>query len=117
MIGMTPQDDQLGFVDHLAGSDVTALGYLTGPGLFEYPVTYAVVDGRAIHDGCIDMGPADAVAAEAEVIAQRRALRSTVAYAGAAAGESALDVHEAGVGLPGDSTFLWTNGQVAYEID
>ena len=115
---MTPQDDQqLGYVDHMAGSDVTALGYLTGPGLFEHPVTYAVVDGRAIHDGCIDMGPADAVAAEAAEVAQRRALRTTVAFAGASEGESGLDVHEAGVGLPGDSTFLWTNGQVAYEID
>ena len=115
---MTPQDDRpLGYVDHMAGSDVTALGYLTGPGLFEHPVTYAVVDGRAIHDGCIDMGPADAVAAEAAEVAQRRALRTTVAFAGASEGESGLDVHEAGVGLPGDSTFLWTNGQVAYEID
>ena len=100
---MNPEDDrQLGVVDHMAGSDVTALGYLTGPGLFEFPVTYSVVDGRAIHDGCIDMGPADEVAAQAEEIGRRRALEKTVAYAGATDGDSATDVHEAGVGLPGD---------------
>ena len=67
----TPQDDdrQLGFIDHMTGSDVTAIGYLTGPGLFEHPVTYSVVNGRAIYEGCIDMGPADEVAAQAVEIA------------------------------------------------
>ena len=101
----------------MAGSDVTAVGYLTGPGLFEQPVTYAVVDGRAIYEGCIDMGPADEVAAQAEEIAQRRALRLTTAFAGSSDGAAPGDVSTSGVGLPGDSTFLWTNGRVAYEID
>ena len=79
---MNPQDDrQLGVIDHMAGSDVTAVGYLTGPGLFEQPVTYAVVDGRAIYDGCIDMGAADEVAAQAEEIAAGRELRLTTAFA------------------------------------
>jgi hypothetical protein len=43
----------------------------------------------------------------------------TVAFAGSTDGavRNAPDVHEAGIGLPGDSTFLWTNGRVAYEID
>jgi hypothetical protein len=115
---MNPQDDrQLGVIDHMAGSDVTAVGYLTGPGLFEQPVTYAVVDGRAIYDGCIDMGPADEVAAQAEEIAERRVLRLTTAFAGSSNGGSPGDVSTSGVGLPGDSTFLWTNGRVAYEVD
>jgi hypothetical protein len=120
MIRMNPQDDlQLGVIDHMAGSDVTAVGYLTGPGLFEFPVVYSVVDGRAIHEGCIDMGPADEVAAQAQEVAQRRAVRLTVAFAGSTDGvvPNSPDVHEAGIGLPGDSTFLWTNGRVAYEID
>jgi hypothetical protein len=109
MIRMNPQDDlQLGVIDHMAGSDVTAVGYLTGPGVFEFPVVYSVVDGRAIHEGCIDMGPADEVAVQAQEIAQRRAVRLTVAFAGSTDGavRNAPDVHEAGIGLPGDSTFL-----------
>ena len=116
---MNPQDDmQLGVIDHMAGSDVTALGYLTGPGLFEHPVVYAVVDGRAIHEGCIDMGPADEVAADAERIGARRALRLTTAFAGSTEGDlSGSPDLQAGIGLPGDSTFLWENGRVAYEID
>ena len=117
MISMNPQDDrQLGVVDHMTGSDVTAVGYLTGPGLFEFPVTYSVVGDRAIHEGCIDMGPAAEVAAQAVEIAQRQALLKTTAYAGATDGESAPDFNVLGIGLPGDSTFLWTNGRVAYEI-
>lgn len=114
---MSTHDDdrQLGVTDHMAASDVTGHGFLTGPGLLEFPVQYAVVDGRAIHEGCIDMGPVAEVEAEARAIAERRALRLTTARAGAEDGAPDGVTH--GIGLPADSGFLWTDGRVAYEID
>jgi len=114
-------DQQLGVTDHMAHGSETGEGYLSGPGLVEFPVTYVVVDGRAIHDGCIDMGPVEQVRAEAEEIGRRRAVRQTVAYAGSD-GPSGRDgvvpddvAH--GLGLPGDSQFLWTNGRMAWAVD
>src|SRR3712207_6046931 len=116
MVGMSTDDDrQLGVIDHMAASPVSGSGFLTGPGLVEHPVRFAVVDGRAIHDGCIDMGPVEEVEAEAAEIARRRELRLTTAFAGGEDG--ALTVGPLGIGLPTDSSFLWTNGQVAYAVD
>jgi hypothetical protein len=118
MVGMSTDDDrQLGVIDHMAAGPVTGRGFLTGPGLVDHPVEYAVVDGRAIHEGCIDLGPVDQVAAEAVEVARRRELRLTTAYAGSADGAAAPGVGPLGIGEPTDSSFLWTNGQVAYSID
>jgi hypothetical protein len=120
MVGMSNDDGvQLGTTDHMAGSDVTARGYLTGPGLVEFPVEYAVVDGRAIHEGCIDMGPAEQVAAAAVEIAARREIRQTTVFAGSTAGEDGVRPggDARGTGLPGTSQFLWTDGRVAYSVD
>jgi hypothetical protein len=109
------EDRQPGSIDHMAASPVSGSGFLTGPGLYEHPVRYAVVDGRAIHDGCIDMGPAEQVAAEAVETARRRELRLTTAFAGSEDG--AVPPGARGIGEPTSSQFLWTNGQVAYTID
>ncbi len=117
------RDEQQDVPDHLAGSDVTGRGFLTGPGLHEFPVEYAVVDGVAIYDGCIDMGPVEEVSAEAEQIAAGQ-VRATTWFAGGGAdgggtdGSSAADeVVALGVGLPQSSSFLWTGGRVVYQID
>lgn len=109
------EDRQPGSIDHMAASPVSGSGFLTGPGLYEHPVRYAVVDGRAIHDGCIDMGPAEQVAAEAVETARRRELRLTTAFAGSEDG--AVPPGARGIGEPTSSQFLWTNGQVAYTVD
>lgn len=111
----TDDDRQLGVIDHMAASPVSGSGFLTGPGLVEHPVRYAVVDGRAIHDGCIDMGPVEEVEAQAAEVARRRERRLTTAFAGSEDG--ATTVGPLGIGLPTDSSFLWTNGQVAYAVD
>jgi hypothetical protein len=108
-------DVQLGVTDHLAGSPVTGHGYLTGPGLVEEPVTYNVVDGHAIHDGCIDLGPVEEVAAEADRIAAEHEVRDTTYFAGEDPGHVPDDV-ELGIGLPANSSFLWTNARVAYQV-
>jgi hypothetical protein len=116
MVGMSTDDDrQLGVIDHMAASPVSGSGFLSGPGLVEHPVRYAVVDGRAIHDGCIDMGPVEEVEAETAEVMRRRELRLTTAYAGSENG--AVPTGPLGIGLPTDSGFLWTNGQVAYAVD
>ncbi len=115
-------DQQLGLIDHMAHGSETGQGYLSGPGLVEFPVQYVVVDGRAIHEGCIDMGPVEQVRADAEEISRRRAVRQTVAYAGSEGPGSGRDGTipdevSHGLGLPGDSDFLWTNGRVAWAVD
>ena len=50
----------------MASSQKTGRGYLTGPGLYEFPVDYVVVDGLAIHAGCIELGTVEEVEAEAQ---------------------------------------------------
>lgn len=104
--------------DHLAGSSETGRGYLTGPGLFEFPVDYAVVGGHAIHEGCIDLGPVEEVEREAQRINAANENRKTTEAAGGddnAAGPGSPNV-ALGVGLPTTSGFLWTNGVVPYTI-
>jgi hypothetical protein len=93
-------------------------GYLTGPGADQLPVQYTVIDGIALFAGCIDMGPVEEVEAEAADI---RALSQADA-------EDAVHVEEdpirsmdqlvelQGVGLPTNSSFLWTNGRVPFAI-
>ena len=104
--------------DHMAASHKTGRGYLTGPGLFEFPVEYVVVDGHAIHEGCIDLGPVEAVEAEAERIRSKYLNRRTT-EAGTFDKDSSEQIpslEERGVGLPTTSSFLWTNGVVPYTI-
>ncbi len=115
-----PTDIETGMADasydaEMASSGDVRTGYLTGPGIFQLPVEYNVVDGIALWGGCIDMGPVDEVEAEA---ARIRA---------ATQGKAEPDLHSEedqadettlfGVGLPGTSSFLWPNGRVPYAIN
>jgi hypothetical protein len=79
----------------VASTDVRH-GYLSGPGFTDAPVTYSVVEGIAVYDGCIDMGPVDDVE------------RYTAEF-------EADDTR--GIGVPPDSAFLWPNGVVPFVID
>ncbi|NUT93186.1 MAG: hypothetical protein HOY78_14300 [Saccharothrix sp.] len=90
----------------MAASREVRTGFLSGPGFVDKPVRYSVVDGIALYQGCIDMGPVE----EVEVAAAR--LRP---------GEPA-DVGQPpsellGIGLPSDSDMLWPNGVVPFVID
>ena len=64
---------------------------------------YSVVQGRAIFNGCIELGSVSTVEEHAE---QVRAL--------AAVGQ---EVGVEGIGLPADSAFLWPNGVVPFVVD
>ncbi len=70
-------------------------GYLSGPGFADAPVNFSVIEGRAIYDGCIDMGSVEAVEAYA----------------------AEIDGGTRGIGLPTDSAFLWPGGVVPFVID
>jgi hypothetical protein len=87
--------------DMVASADVRA-GFLSGPGFTDVPVKYSVVDGRAIFQGCIDMGAVDEVERQAERIRARR---------------DGDQIGVQGIGLPADSAFLWTNGVVPFVVD
>lgn len=90
-----PADETQENPELLASDDVrTAL--ISGLTFGTRAVQYAVVDGRAIFEGDIDLGSVD------EVEAATSAMRG-------------LTIAE-GVVLPG-SQFRWPNGQVPYEID
>ncbi|MGH3940472.1 MAG: M12 family metallopeptidase [Pseudonocardiaceae bacterium] len=90
----------------------THTGYLSGPGFVDVAVRYVVEDGRAIFDGCIDMGPVEQVEAHAAQVQAR------LAAAAAAQSESGVPpVQISGIGLPPDSDFLWTNGVVPFIVD
>ncbi|MGH4026773.1 MAG: M12 family metallopeptidase [Pseudonocardiaceae bacterium] len=97
--------------EELVGSRTVRTGYLSGPGFVDAPVRYSVVNGLAIYNGCIDMGPADEVEAHA---AQVRA-RLTATTSDADSGVPPTEMK--GVGLPPDSGFLWTNGVVPFVVD
>jgi hypothetical protein len=107
-------DSALSADEHMATGNNTGRGYLTGPGLHEFPVEYAIVDGHAIHEGCIDLGTVEQVEAEAEQIRAVRLSRQTTEAAGSDKVPGKVEVK--GVGLPTDSAFLWTDGVVPYTI-
>jgi len=135
-----PEGDDIVANGEFVGSRDVRTGYLSGPGFEDATVRYNVVDGIAIFDGCIDMGPAEEVAAYAEA---KRAASSRQADAGgsgpgspgsggagaaaAAAGDGASadgaaqaqapPIEMFGVGLRPDSSFLWTNGVVPFTVD
>jgi hypothetical protein len=103
----------------LVTGDEVHTGYLTGPGVDHLPVQYVVVDGIALFAGCIDLGPADQVAAAAERYEQEAlASRSDPVHGEDAEAEATAPGMELlGVGLPTNSSFLWPNGRVAFTID
>ncbi|MEQ9358051.1 M12 family metallopeptidase [Coleofasciculus chthonoplastes] len=111
-----PKVDLVGSVDeHMATSEETGRGYLTGPGLYEFPVDYVVVDGVCIHEGCIDIGSPEEVKAEAERIRAKHLRQQTTEAAGSEDVTNEPEVQR-GIGLPTTSSFLWTNGVVPYTI-
>lgn len=101
--------------EHMATSKETRKGYLTGPGLHEFPVDYVVVDGLAIHEGCIELGTAEEVEAQAERIHAVHSCQKMTEVGGSTHDLAEPDV-QMGVGLPSTSSFLWTNGIVPYTI-
>jgi hypothetical protein len=114
--------------ESLAGSEFVAsrevrTGYLSGPGFVDTPVRYSVVDGVAIFDGCIDMGPAEEVAARAERIRATRNTQESNGGSGPGSPGATIGADQAepiemkGVGLPPDSAFLWTDGIVPFVVD
>jgi hypothetical protein len=114
--------DYVAAEDHMAKSRETGRGYLTGPGIYQLPVDYAIVNGLAIHEGCIELGTVEAVEAEAERIRAERFQQQTVVAVGAsgvtrdADAPSQPDLVQLGIGLPTTSSFLWTDGIVPYTI-
>ncbi len=101
--------------EHQIANNGIGRGYLTGPGLYEFPVDYEVIDGIAIHEGCIALGPVEEVEEQASQIRAKHANKNTIASAGHE--ETARDDFDlAGVGIPPDSALLWTNGIIPYSI-
>jgi hypothetical protein len=91
---------------------VTSAGAAASPALASSSTRSGtrVVDGRLIHDGCIDLGPVEEVEAEA----------AEVAPPGTGPDHSLHRQRERrrrhgrlGIGLPTDSSYLWTDGRVA----
>lgn len=101
--------------DHMATGGEIGKGYLTGPGLHEHPVDFHMVDGRCLHEGCIDMGSVEEVEAETRRVEQATdTLRSATPVS--ADGEAEGPDIQMGVGLPTGSSYLWTNGVVPYTV-
>lgn len=109
-----PRDDRIVTDHQMVTSHDLRIGYLNGPGIHELPVTYAVVNGLAIHEGCIELGPVAKVEAEAARIRQSHLARAEQPASGDGAQPSGDE--QKGVGLPSDSSFLWTNGIVPYTV-
>jgi len=100
--------------ESVASTDVRT-GYLSGPGFVDALVRYSVVKGTAIFDGCIDMGPVEEVERHADEV--RAGLATTAAQPPAGAEVADGPITLMGVGLPPDSSFLWTNCVVPFSID
>jgi hypothetical protein len=91
-------------------------GFMSGPGFTDVPVRYAVVDGRAIFNGCIDMGSVEEVEQRAATV--RDALAQSATQSADTGGQAADTTPEMmGIGLPPDSSYLWPNGVVPFVID
>ena len=108
--------------NHMASSPKTGQGYLSGPGLHEYPVTYAVVDGIALHAGCIDLGPAEAVEAEAVRIRESHQKRQADLISEALPITTAVEDIQRGIGCrptlltSGPMASFLTPSPAAYQI-
>ena len=101
--------------DHMAMEGEIGKGYLTGPGLREHQVDFQVVDGRCLHEGCIDMGSVEEVESETRRVEQDKEALHSATPANADGADEGSDV-QMGVGLPTGSSFLWTNGVVPYTV-
>ncbi len=118
-----PESDEFPAGSEFVASSDVHTGYLSGPGFVDVPVRYSVVDGIAIYDGCIDMGPAAEVAARAERIRTIRAAQLSNGGSGPGSPGVLTGVDHAdpiemmGIGLTPDSPFLWTDGVVPFVID
>jgi len=98
-------------------SDIRS-GYLTGPGVDHLPVRYSVIDGRAIFDGCIDMGPVESVEADADAFRSAHAEHlSSPLHADEPEHLGDPELVLSGVGLPTTSAFLWPNCIVPFTIN
>lgn len=95
-----------------AASKDVRTGYLSGPGFVDEPVRYSVVNGIALFQGCIDMGPVDEVEARA---AEVRGQLSSLAPQ--ADGRPPVPLEMKGIGVPTNSQFLWPNGVVPFVVD
>ena len=99
-----------------SSSDIRS-GILTGPGVDHLPVRYSVIDGRAIFDGCIDLGPVETVEAEAAALRSAHAESfSSPMHADEPESLGDPDLVLSGVGLPTTSAFLWPNCVVPFTI-
>ncbi len=96
-----------------ASTDVRT-GFLSGPGFVDEPVRYSVVNGIALFQGCIEMGPVAEVEARA---ADVRARLASSAQAPQADGRPPVPIEMKGIGVGGDSQYLWPNGVVPFVID
>ena len=94
-------------------------GYLTGPGVDHLPIQYGVIDGRAVFDSCIDLGPVEEVEAEAAVLRDIHAvhLASPLHAEEPPLTDTEPELVLAGVGVPTSSSFLWPNGVVPFTIN
>jgi hypothetical protein len=102
---------------HMVASHATGRGYLTGPGIHELPVEYAIANGLAIHEGCIELGTVEDVKAEADrILAEHLGQQPIRATGSAGAADMASEDIQRGIGLPTDSSFLWTDGVLIYTI-
>ncbi len=81
-------------------SDDVRTGHISGATFKNKEVTYCVVDGLAIYEGCIELGT------EAEMAAAEQAFQ---------AGADRSDL-EKGVGITGDQ-YRWPDALIPYEID
>ena len=107
--------DDLAKTNLISSNLSTGQGYLSGPGLHEHPVSYVVVDGIALHAGCIELGPIEEVEAEAARIREAHQNRQTDSVSDALSAAT-VEEDQLGVGLPTNSSYLWTNGVVPYTI-
>lgn len=81
-------------------------GWIFLPGGGPIEVGYEVVDGRALHEGDIDLGPADGIAPTREALLRRRA----AACPGGEEGPSCGSV------IDGRSNYTWAWGSIPFEI-
>ena len=100
------QDMSSGSGGFLTSDDVRT-GYISGATFTAKPVQYAVVDGRAVFEGCIVLGTVDQMEKVAE------GLREAVARSADALRDS--DIAES-VGITG-SQYRWPNATMPYSVD
>jgi len=104
-----------------AGKEVeTRTGFASGPGFENLPVEYVDMDGIALWQGCIELGSVEEVEREAAIIRARSEAQESNGVSIPQADQSAAaddDGVQHGIGLPQSSSYLWTNGRMAYVIN